>query len=198
MMNTNNTKGNTHQRIQPISLVFFIIGLALFTIGIIVLNIKSGASGNETTTETSFKVAESVEEYGTTMPETSVIVETTSELETSEPETHLVSLGEFRLTAYCPCEKCCGKWGANRPLDEDGKPIVYTASGKVAKAGYTIAADRSIYPFGTILYINGQPYEVQDVGGAVKGNCIDIYFDNHQDALNFGVRYMEVFIEVDE
>ncbi len=31
-----------------------------------------------------------------------------------------VSLGEFRLTAYCSCEKCCDGWAKNRPLDKNG------------------------------------------------------------------------------
>lgn len=104
------------------------------------------------------------------------------------------SLGEFRLTAYCPCEKCCGKWGKNRPTDENGNIIVYTASGSIARQGYTIAADRTKLPFGTKVYINGREYEVQDVGGAIKENRIDIYFESHQEALEFGVQYAEVFV----
>ena len=109
---------------------------------------------------------------------------------------HRVSLGKFRLTAYCPCEKCCGIWAKNRPTDIDGKPIVKTASGQIAKQGYTIAADKMQLPFGTKVYINGHEYEVQDVGGAIKENSIDIYFESHQEALEFGVKYEEVYIEV--
>ncbi len=114
-----------------------------------------------------------------------------------EPKTETpryVSLGEFRLTAYCPCEKCCGKWGKNRPVDGSGKSIVYTASGKIAQQGYTVAADKSKLPFGTKIYIDGHEYEVQDVGGAIKENRIDVYFESHQDALEFGVQYAEVFV----
>lgn len=118
----------------------------------------------------------------------------TTEEETKVGTPRYVSLGEFRLTAYCPCEKCCGKWGKNRPVDENGKPIVYTASGKIAQQGYTVAADKSKLPFGTKIYIDGHEYEVQDVGGAIKENRIDIYFESHQDALEFGVQYAEVFI----
>ena len=40
-----------------------------------------------------------------------------------------VSLGTFKLTAYCACEKCCGKYAKNRPVDEYGNPIVYGSSG---------------------------------------------------------------------
>lgn len=104
------------------------------------------------------------------------------------------SLGTFKLTAYCPCTKCCGKWGRNRPTDKDGNPIVYTASGKIAEEGITIAADKTLLSFGTKVYINGHEYEVQDVGGSIKENRIDVYFESHQEALMFGVQYAEVFV----
>ena len=121
-----------------------------------------------------------------------------SETSTTEPQEVFVSLGEYRLTAYCPCAKCCGKWGENRPTDANGNVIVITASGRYAKANWTVAADTSILPFGTRIYINGCEYEVQDRGGGIKGNRIDIYFDDHQEALNFGVRYAEVMIKIIE
>lgn len=85
-------------------------------------------------------------------------------------------------TAYCPCEICCGKWALNRP---DG--IVYTASGAIAEEGVTIAADWSVYSPGTILYIEGiGERTVQDRGGAISGQKIDVFFNNHEDALHFG------------
>jgi len=117
--------------------------------------------------------------------------------ETSEPQpkTELVSLGEFRITAYCHCEKCCGDWSKDRPTDEDGKLLVYTASGELAVEGMTIAADTSVLPFGTEVIIDGNRYIVQDRGRVIKNNRIDVYFENHQDALEFGVQYKEVFIE---
>lgn len=114
---------------------------------------------------------------------------------TKEPEPEYISLGEFKVTAYCGCSKCCGKWGENRPVDSDGKIIVMTAGGYRAVQGVTIAADTSKFPFGTKLFIDGHEYTVQDRGGAINGNKLDIYFNNHQDALNFGVQYKEVFIQ---
>lgn len=80
----------------------------------------------------------------------------------------------YTLTAYCPCVKCCGK--------SDG----ITASGVKAVQGVTIAADTSVLPFGTKVEIDGKVYTVQDRGGAIKGNRIDIYFDSHEEALKFG------------
>lgn len=112
-----------------------------------------------------------------------------------EPTERVTSLGKYRLTAYCPCKECCDKWAKNRPIDDKGNPLVITASGAYALEGVTIAADTSILPFGTTVLIDGHEYIVQDSGGAIKGNRIDIYFESHQEALNFGVQYKEIFIE---
>lgn len=103
-------------------------------------------------------------------------------------------IGNFRLTAYCPCEKCCGKWGRNRPTDEAGNDIIYTASGATAQANKTVAVDTDIIPYGTILLIDGQEYIAQDTGSKVKGQVIDIYFDNHEDAENYGCKYQEIYV----
>lgn len=97
---------------------------------------------------------------------------------------------ECVITAYCPCEKCCGIWAKNRP-----NGVVYTASGEVAQEGVTVAADWDVYPAGTVLYIEGMgEYIVQDVGGAVNGNHIDIFLDSHEKAVNFGKQ--TAFVEV--
>lgn len=105
---------------------------------------------------------------------------TLSEMETvPEPEPEWI---DAAATAYCPCEICCGKWALNRPDD-----IVYTASGAIAEEGVTIAADWSVYSPGTILYIEGiGERTVQDRGGAISGQKIDVFFNNHEDALHFG------------
>lgn len=110
------------------------------------------------------------------------------------PEIKKESLGEFKLTAYCSCEKCCGKWALNRPKDENGKDIVYGSTGTILVAGTSIAVDPSVIPYGSQVEINGHTYTAHDTGGAIKGNRIDVYFDSHQDALNFGVQYAEVFL----
>lgn len=50
-------------------------------------------------------------------------------------------------------------------------------------------------PFGTKIYIDGVGERiVQDRGGAIKSNRIDLYFDSHQEALNFGRQTKEVTI----
>ena len=103
-------------------------------------------------------------------------------INTPEPITPLKSLGVYKITAYCPCYRCCGKTNG------------ITASGVKAVEGVTAAAD-SRFPFGTKLYIDGHEYIVQDRGGAIKGNKIDVFFADHQSAINFGVQYKEVFSE---
>lgn len=105
-----------------------------------------------------------------------------------------VSLGEFKLTAYCSCYKCCGKWSLNRPKDENGNDIVYGSIGERLIEGYSIAVDPTVIPYGSEVIINGHTYKAQDCGGAIKGNRIDVYHESHQTALNFGVQYAEVFI----
>jgi len=91
-------------------------------------------------------------------------------------------IGYFSLTAYCSCSSCCGK--------DDG----ITASGTRVQSNHTIAADISVLPFGTVVYINGEDYTVEDTGSAINGNRIDIYFDSHSDALVFGRRTEKVYI----
>ena len=49
-------------------------------------------------------------------------------------------------------------------------------------------------PFGTRVLINGDEYIVEDRGGAIKGNRIDIFFDSHQEGDNWGVQYLPVKI----
>ena len=111
--------------------------------------------------------------------ETPIIEEPQIE-EEKEPEPIIISLGTYKITAYCGCAKCCGK--------TDG----ITASGTHVTAGRTVAAPPEI-PFGTQLMINGHIYTVEDRGGAIKGNRIDIYFESHEEAERFGVQSIEVF-----
>lgn len=60
----------------------------------------------------------------------------------------------------------------------------------------TIAADLSVFPLGTILYIPDYGYGVvADIGGAIKGNKIDLYFETVQDVYNeWGKREVDVYV----
>ena len=102
--------------------------------------------------------------------------------ENTEIETVQPIVEEYVITAYCHCVKCCGK--------TDG----ITASGEKATEGVTVAMDKSM-PFGTKVYIDGVGERiVQDRGGAIKGNRIDLYFDSHEEALQFGKQKRKVVI----
>ena len=129
-------------------------------------------------------------------PRFTVVDEVEEPLTYEEPE--LISLGEFKLTAYCSCSICCGRWAHNRPVDEYGNEIVIGSSGETLTAGYSVAVDPTVIPYGTIIVINGKEYEAQDCGGAIKDKRIDVYFDSHEEALEFGVQYAEVFVKEDE
>ena len=127
-----------------------------------------------------------------TQQETECVTEIQTETET-EPQTELISLGLFTVTAYCSCEKCCGEWANNRPLDENGNPIVYGASGEQLIADYSIAVDTNLFSFGEIVLINGREYICHDRGSAITNKSIDIYMSSHEKALQWGRQTMEVF-----
>lgn len=93
-----------------------------------------------------------------------------------------VYLGTYRTTAYCPCRKCSEGWGRK------------TSSGALASSGHTVAVDPRVIPMGSRLLIDGKEYVAQDIGGAVKGKHIDIYYDSHGEALRHGSRKAEVYL----
>ena len=86
------------------------------------------------------------------------------------------SKGSFSLSGYCPCNIC-------------GTGTGITASGKVARANHTISADTKVLPMGTVVILenavgkDGQVYDgvyvVEDRGGGVKNNHIDIFRPTH-------------------
>lgn len=113
-------------------------------------------------------------------------------------EPKYISLGVARITAYCSCEKCCGKWASMRPVDEAGNPIVYGDSGEVLIPDYSVAVDPDVIPYGTKIYIDGKEYIAHDCGSAITGMSIDIYLDSHEKACEVGMQYIEIFILVEE
>ena len=99
--------------------------------------------------------------------------------EESTKYTKGASLGIFQITGY---------YG-------NGK----TNSGTWPKADHTIAADTSVLPMGTKVFVNNTVYTVEDIGGAVKGNLIDIYYNSYEEAFGvtaLGHRFAEVFAAV--
>ena len=91
----------------------------------------------------------------------------------------------MRVTGYCPCSKCCGEFA-------DG----ITANGHKIQPGDTFVAADKRYSFGTEMviegYSNGKTIKVLDRGGAIRGNKLDAFFHTHQEALEWGVRHIDV------
>ena len=91
----------------------------------------------------------------------------------------------IKVTAYCPCEKCCGRWA-------DG----FTASNHKIQPGDKFAAAPADIPFRTMLivpgYNDGKPVPVLDRGGAIGNGRIDVFFDDHEEALQWGVKWLKV------
>ena len=109
-------------------------------------------------------------------------VQTTRSSDMPRTTTTAVVDGEtYKITAYCSCAKCCGKTTGR------------TASGTQATAGRTVAAPAK-FAFGTKLNIGGHIYTVEDRGGAIQGNRIDIYVSSHSAALQWGVKYLPVSV----
>ena len=106
---------------------------------------------------------------------------TTARATTTASTTASAGSQVYKITAYCSCAKCCGK--------ATGR----TAMGTKATAGRTVAASGK-FAFGTKLNINGHVYTVEDRGGAIKGNKIDIFVNSHAEALAWGVRYLPVSV----
>lgn len=93
-----------------------------------------------------------------------------------------IPMGRFRLTAYCPCCDCSDDY------------YIKTATGTTAKQGRTIAVDPDVIPYGSQVLIGDTVYIAEDCGSRVVGDVIDIYFDDHSDVEEFGVKHCDIWI----
>lgn len=93
---------------------------------------------------------------------------------TTEENLSKECLGTFKITAYT------------------ANSSARTASGTKCKSGRTIAAP-SRFAFGTKLMFNGNVYTVEDRGGAIVNNVLDLYVDSESEAIQWGVRYFKVY-----
>jgi 3D (Asp-Asp-Asp) domain-containing protein len=101
-------------------------------------------------------------------------------------------IGEFEITYYTAGVESTGK-------TPDHPAYGITRSGTTVKAGQTIAADWSVLPEGTKVYIEGVGERiVEDTGGLIKGNSIDVYVEDVEVALENGRHMARVWIVEDE
>lgn len=112
-------------------------------------------------------------------------IKTTKNNELNSEQNTTKFVGRFKVYAYCPCKKCCGK------------ATGITATGTVATEGRTVAVDPSVIPLGSIIIIDGQEYIAEDVGAGIKGLSIDMFFYSHQKALEWGIRYKDIYTKGD-
>lgn len=95
---------------------------------------------------------------------------------------------KFTVTHYCGCSKCCGTYS------DGSESIAYGASGKRLEALVSVAVDPSVIPLGTVLHdVEGRLYRAEDTGSGIKGNRIDLFVGDHQEAINMGIREMEMY-----
>jgi len=86
-------------------------------------------------------------------------------------------------TAYDPGPASCGRYASG-----------YTAIGMKATKG-VIAVDPRVIPLGSRVFVEGYgPAVAGDVGGAIKGNKIDVCFPTRREALQWGRRTVRVTI----
>jgi len=172
------------QRICFLIISTLIVVIAVNITPVKTLDIPAGEVEQKTTVQqrNSFQTEEETSETTTDIIETTTVEVPTAvgtPPKTEIASTELASEGsEWVLTAYCPCPICSCQ-------SPDGLP--HTACGVVAQANHTVAAS-PVYPFGTVLYIEGMGYyTVEDrFGGSVGSNRADIFFNTHEEACNFG------------
>lgn len=81
---------------------------------------------------------------------------------------------EFKVTAYCPCSKCCGKWAGEK-----------LPNGRYPEEGRTVAADLDVLPRGTVIEIEGVGIRTVEDCGAFRGQQLDLFFSDHEEALRW-------------
>ena len=114
---------------------------------------------------------------------TKTVAYSSSLLASDAIKSNATSLGNYKLTFYCPCAVCNGT--------SSGK----TASGTIAAEGRTIAVDSSVIPLGSRVYIEGYGvFIAEDTGGAIKNNKIDVFVSSHDRAYDLGVQYANVYL----
>jgi len=91
----------------------------------------------------------------------------------------------LKVTGYCPCKICCGEWANG---------LTYTGD----KAGYGCVAidpDAGILKLRQKVYVESYGYGVcNDIGSAIKGWEADVCFDTYEEAVEWGVQLVKVYV----
>ncbi len=92
-----------------------------------------------------------------------------------------MTIGGFRITAYCPGSCCNGKWHGQTAL---GRSMSYYMGKKINIA----AVDPGVIPLGSWIRYGGRLYLAADTGSAIKGRRIDLFMDDHKSTEKFGIK----------
>jgi len=105
----------------------------------------------------------------------------------------------MKVTAYCLCRKCCGKWALipreKRKTAAGDNPFIFDG----------VAAAPKLLPYRTKLRIPGVGVkEVDDTGGAMRKSAkggvyhVDIRMESHKQALEWGVKWLNVELQTQQ
>ncbi len=122
------------------------------------------------------------------IPDEVTVAEGLEEFQAYQPQAddNRIYVGNFKITHYCSCSKCCGPY------------VGKTAWGGKLTPGYTIAVDPKVIDKLSTVIIDGYGVRVaEDCGDAIKGNRIDVAVSSHAEALRLGVVYRDVWIVVE-
>lgn len=147
----------------------------------IMLGLLTGATSpkpvtiySETVNAETLSVAEKVEEVENTIIVPIIeenIIEVEKEVINSPFD--LKRIGTFTVKGYCNCDIC--------------KTVKSNPNAIRESEGINAIADLSIIPEGTMVWLDGVGIrQIQPSSRKTKGNYILVYFDNHEDVVNFG------------
>ena len=172
-------------------ILLIILAVAIFGSGLLLSGSVVYHNMNQTLQDVEWELIETKKEirqvntdYELLEQEFNAASQTIADLKSDEYE--LVYMGDFKISYYCDDRylHTCGGTGV-------------TASGKKTEVGVTAAADWSVLPKGSIVYIEDVGFrEIQDKGGAVRGNHIDVLVDLHSTAQLLGVHDEGVWLLV--
>ncbi|HQL36362.1 MAG TPA: 3D domain-containing protein, partial [Bacillota bacterium] len=101
--------------------------------------------------------------------------------------TRFVRALKMTATAYDATFESCGK-------HPDHPQYGITYSGLRVRPGI-VAVDPKVIPLGTYLYVEGYGEALAaDIGSAIKGNRIDLYYESPADVAKYGKRTVKVYV----